>query len=103
MARRSLLVMLTIVTALGSTPSEAKAPPRGDVDALALLAMAPKMCGLDTKRRWDAAMTATAARYGITIPALTGAVKKAVAELRRGLEGKPDLIANQCATIRRTQ
>jgi len=86
-----------------SSPSLAKNPPRGDVDAIALLALAPRLCGLNTKARWDAAMTATATKYGITIPALTVRVKKAMGEISEGLAKYPGEVAGTCAAIRRTR
>ncbi|MBE1208108.1 hypothetical protein [Aminobacter carboxidus] len=104
MARRSLLMSaLTALIVLGSSPGEAKNPPRGDVDALALLAMAPQICGINTKARWDAAMVETAAKYDLTIPVLTTKVKKAMGELRRGFAKYPGTLSGQCAAIRRTQ
>lgn len=88
---------------LGAAPFPAYAAaedvPQGEIDALALLAMAPLMCKVDTEERWKVAMLSASQQYDIPIQVLSDRVKRAMRELGQDLSSKPEMVAEQCALL----
>lgn len=99
---RPRYIVLLVCLALGvmSVPARAEEVPQGQIDALALLALAPQMCGIDTEQRWKVTMSTVAAQYSQPIDKLAVDVKRAIRELGRDLRNKPQLVQSQCALLR---
>lgn len=96
-----ILPFAGLLLVLGASPSLAQtAPqdvPQGEVDALALLAMAPLLCKVDTEERWKVAMLSASRQYDVPIRILSVRVKRAMKELSQDLSRKPGMVAEQCA------
>lgn len=100
MPQRSILLAAAAALLTGPAPARAADVPQTELDALALFAMAPTLCGLDTEEAWKNAMAATSQRYNVPVPTLIIQVRKSMNELRGGLARDKSLRDADCAAVK---